>query len=34
MKRKNVIFTLALLLIATAANAASKVYKPWSTDGL
>jgi hypothetical protein len=34
MKRKNVIFTLALLLIATAANAASKVYKPWSNGRL
>lgn len=34
MKRTNLIFTLALLLMATAAPAASKIYKPWSNGRL
>ena len=34
MKRTNLIFTLALLLMATAASAASKIYKPWSNGRL
>ena len=34
MKTKNLIFTLVLLLVATAANAAGKVYKPWSNGRL
>ena len=34
MKKRNLIFTLALLLAATAANAASKIYKPWSNGRL
>lgn len=34
MKRTNLIFTLALLLMATAALAASKIYKPWSNGRL
>lgn len=34
MKRTNLIFTLALLLMATTASAASKIYKPWSNGRL
>lgn len=34
MNKKHLIFTLALLLAFTAANAAGKIYKPWSNGRL